>query len=182
MNPERWRQIEHIYHGALEQDSVQRESFVAQACGPDDELRREILALLAQPEEGEKIDHAAWEAGAHLLAESVTRELKADTTIGPYRIERSLGAGGMGEVYRAIDTRLNRAVAIKFLSERLADESGRRRFQQEAKTASSLNHPHILTVFEAGESDGRSIWYWNLPMRGRCGTGFSPRNQAGGRS
>src|SRR5258707_15702435 len=57
----------------------------------------------------------------------------------------------MGEVYRAVDVRLNRPVAIKFLSTKVADESARRRFQQEAKTASSLNHPHILTVFEAGE-------------------------------
>src|SRR5260370_8423104 len=61
----------------------------------------------------------------------------------------------MGEVYRAVDTRLNRPVAIKFLSTQIADESARRRFQQEAKTASSLNHPHILTVFEAGEIEGR---------------------------
>src|SRR5262249_44026182 len=109
----------------------------------------------AQPQEGEKLDQPAWQAGAHLLAETVTPELKAGATIGPYRIEGFLGAGGMGEVYRAIDTRLNRSIAIKFLSERLGGESGRRRFQQEAKTASSLNHPHILTVFEAGESDGR---------------------------
>lgn len=155
MNPERWRQIEDIYHGALEQDSVRREGFVAQACGHDDELRREVLALLAQPEEGERIDQPAWLAGAHLLPVTVTLELKAGAAIGPYRIEGVVGAGGMGKVYRAVDTRLNRPVAIKFLSENLADESARRRFQQEAKTASSLNHPHILTVFEAGETDGR---------------------------
>lgn len=155
MNPERWHQIERIYHGALEQDTVERESFVAQACGSDDELRGEVLALLAQPPEGDKLDGPAWEAAAHLLTEPFPHELNPATGIGPYRIENFLGAGGMGEVYRATDTRLNRPVAIKFLSERLADESGRRRFQLEAKTASSLNHPHILTVFEAGESDSR---------------------------
>src|SRR5207237_9466694 len=127
MNPERWRQIERIYHGALEQDSVQRESFVAQACESDDELRREVLALLAQPQEGDKLDQPAWQAGAHLLAETVTPELKTGATIGAYRIEGFLGAGGMGQVYRAIDTRLNRSIAIKFLSERLGNESGRRR-------------------------------------------------------
>jgi serine/threonine protein kinase/Tol biopolymer transport system component len=155
MNPERWRQIEDIYHQALEQDAAGRDSFVAQVCGSDDALRAEVSALLAQPPEGEKLDRPAWEAAVHLLAETATSELKAGTTIGPYRIENLLGVGGMGEVYRAVDTRLNRPVAIKFLSQRLADDSGRRRFQQEAKTASSLNHPHILTVFEAGERDGQ---------------------------
>ena len=77
------------------------------------------------------------------------------TRLGPYEIVAKLGEGGMGEVYRATDTRLNRPVAIKFLSAEIADEHSRRRFQQEAKTASSLNHPHILTVHEAGEIGGR---------------------------
>src|SRR5262245_60723377 len=81
--------------------------------------------------------------------------LAPGTRLGPYEIQAPLGAGGMGEVYRAQDTRLNRPVAIKFLSADTADASARRRFQQEAQTASSLNHPHILTVFEAGEWEGR---------------------------
>jgi serine/threonine protein kinase len=76
------------------------------------------------------------------------------TPFGPYLIERPLGEGGMGIVYRATDTRLSRPVAIKMLSEEL-DAGARRRFQREAQTASSLNHPHILTVHDAGERDGR---------------------------
>ena len=72
-----------------------------------------------------------------------------------YRIESSLGQGGMGVVYRALDTKLNRPVAIKFLSDDLADAAARRRFQREAQTASSLNHPHIVTVHDVGEVDGR---------------------------
>ena len=76
-------------------------------------------------------------------------------TIGTYRLDYQLGEGGMGTVYRATDTRLNRAVAIKFVSTDLADASARRRFQREAQLASSLNHPHILTVHDAGELDGR---------------------------
>ncbi len=71
--------------------------------------------------------------------------------LGMYEIEATIGTGGMGEVYRAIDTRLGRPVAIKVLSSEFADPSARRRFQQEAKMASALNHPHILTVYEAGE-------------------------------
>src|SRR4026209_476737 len=81
--------------------------------------------------------------------------LTAGTRLGPYEIVGMLGAGGMGEVYRAEDTRLDRPVAIKFLSAEIADESARRRFQQEAKMASALNHPHIVTVHEASEIDGR---------------------------
>jgi serine/threonine protein kinase len=75
--------------------------------------------------------------------------------IGPYKIEAPLGQGGMGIVYRALDTKLNRSVAIKFLSQELADAAARRRFQREAQMASSLNHPHILTVYDIGEDEGR---------------------------
>src|SRR5262245_14054029 len=75
--------------------------------------------------------------------------------IGPYRIESKLGEGGMGTVYRALDTKLNRPVAIKFLSNELADAAARRRFQREAQMASSLNHPHIVTVYDAGDLEGR---------------------------
>ncbi len=81
--------------------------------------------------------------------------LSERTRLGPYEIVARIGADGMGEVYRAKDTRLDRPVAIKFLHMELADENARRRFQQEAKTASALNHPHILTVFEAGELEGQ---------------------------
>src|SRR6266550_753460 len=74
--------------------------------------------------------------------------------IGPYEIVELLGKGGMGEVYRARDTKLNRPVAVKFLSGDLADATARRRFQREAQMASSLNHPHILTVYDAGDFQG----------------------------
>src|ERR1700730_16293862 len=74
--------------------------------------------------------------------------------IGPYRLESQIGEGGMGTVYRGLDTKLNRPVAIKFLSTDLADAAARRNFQREAQMASSLNHPHILTVHDAGEMDG----------------------------
>src|SRR5579859_4175924 len=77
------------------------------------------------------------------------------TQVGSYRIESQLGEGGMGTVYRALDTKLNRPVAIKFLSGDLADAAALRRFQREAQMASSLNHPHILTVHDAGEFEGR---------------------------
>ena len=75
--------------------------------------------------------------------------------LGVYEVQAPLGAGGMGVVYRALDTNLNRPVAIKFLSDDLAEPAARRRFQREARTASSLNHPHIVTVHDAGEFEGR---------------------------
>ena len=81
--------------------------------------------------------------------------LAAGTKLGPYEIIAPIGEGGMGEVYRALDTKLNRPVAVKFLSDELADAAARRRFQREAQTASSLNHPHIVTVHDAGEIEGR---------------------------
>ena len=83
------------------------------------------------------------------------KPLTSGAQIGSYRIEFQLGEGGMGTVYRAFDTKLNRPVAIKFLSNELADAAARRRFQRDAQMASSLNHPHILTVHDAGEFEGR---------------------------
>jgi serine/threonine protein kinase len=84
--------------------------------------------------------------------------LATGTKLGPYQIVSLIGAGGMGEVYRALDTRLNRPVAVKLLSEEWADASARRRFQREAQAASSLNHPHVVTVHDAGEIEGRQYW------------------------
>src|SRR6185369_8653464 len=83
------------------------------------------------------------------------QRLVSGAQIGAYRLESQLGEGGMGTVYLALDTKLNRPVAIKFLSDDLADAAARRRFQREAQMASSLNHPHILTVLDVGELGGR---------------------------
>ncbi len=102
------------------------------------------VSLLRQ-EEPSLLEHAAWEASAPAPG----------SRLGAYEIVSKLGEGGMGVVYRALDTRLNRTVAVKLLSENLADAAARRRFQREAKTASSLNHPHIVTVHDAGEFDER---------------------------
>ena len=89
------------------------------------------------------------------IKQPVRGALGPGTKIGVYRIEAPVGEGGMGTVFRAVDTRLNRPVAIKVLSNELADADARRRFQREAQLASSLNHPHILTVYDVGEFEGR---------------------------
>src|SRR5690242_12078018 len=88
-------------------------------------------------------------------ANSQGRRMSPGIQIGGYRLESSVGEGGMGTVYRALDTKLNRPVAIKFLSNELADAAACRRFQREAQMASSLNHPHIVTVYDVGEFEGR---------------------------
>ena len=95
--------------------------------------------------------------------------------VGRYQLQEQLAEGGMGVVYRGIDTRLNRTVAIKFLSERLGDPAGRRRFQREAQTASSLNHPNILTIHDAGELDGRQ--YLVMEFVGETLTSWSQRER-----
>ena len=131
---------------AIELQGEARATLLAQA---DTEVRKEVEAMLAQPD---RSNRPAWETEP----ESPTAlNLGPGTQLGQYRIEAEIGAGGMGTVFRAIDTRLKRPVAIKFLSDDLADAAARRRFQREAQMASSLNHPHILTVYDVGEFDGR---------------------------
>ena len=148
MDPERFRQIEKLYHAVAELPVGQRAAILAQA---DPEIRREVEALLAQPDGAALLSRPT----ASPLEESTLTHLGVGAMWGSYRIENQIGAGGMGVVYRALDTRLNRPVAIKVLSHEMADADARRRFQREAQMASSLNHPHILTVYDAGEFDGR---------------------------
>jgi eukaryotic-like serine/threonine-protein kinase len=147
MTPERWRQIQELYLRAVDLGGEEREVLLAGA-GP--EVRQRVKAMLAQPSGSKLLDRPPWES----LPES-SAHITLGTQLGAYRIETILGERGMGIVYRALDTKLNRPVAVKLLSDDLADAASRRRFQREAQTASSLNHPHILTVHDAGEVDGR---------------------------
>jgi serine/threonine protein kinase/Tol biopolymer transport system component len=149
MTRERWRQIEELYLAAVELKGEERAALLAQA---DSEVRLEVEAMLAQPTRSNLLDHPAWESELEPAAASLPG---LGVQIGQYRIETPIGAGGMGTVFRAVDIKLHRPVAIKFLSDDLADAAARRRFQREAQVASSLNHPHILTVYDVGEFDGR---------------------------
>ncbi len=150
MTPERWRQVTEVFHTALARDASARAPYLDQACADDPVLRAEVEAMLAAHAESARLSAVSVNVPATRMP-----QIESGVMIGPYRIERLIGAGGMGEVYRALDTKLNRPVAIKFLSDDLADSSARRRFQREAQLASSLNHPHILTVHDAGDFEGR---------------------------
>ena len=151
MNAERLRQIEELYHSARERELGERSAFLAEACRGDEELRRKVELLLAQDVSnddavGEKIlDRPAWEAAPSLLGQPGSARLTPGMQIGPYKIEALLGAGGMGEVYRALDTRLKRTVAIKVAKENFGE-----RFEREARAIAALNHPNICQIYDVG--------------------------------
>jgi formylglycine-generating enzyme required for sulfatase activity/dienelactone hydrolase len=141
MSFERQEQIQSLYRAALERPASERFAFVAEHSNGDPDLRLAVESLLSKPD-------------ATAVAYPPVG-VAVGTVIGSYRIDGVLAGGGMGVVCRATDTKLNRPVAIKFLSADLFDANARRRFQQEAQMASALNHPHILTVYDVGELDGR---------------------------
>jgi serine/threonine protein kinase/Tol biopolymer transport system component len=155
MTPNRWQQVDKLLEQALEQEPDRRAAFLDEACNGDAALRQEVESLLsAHGRAGDFIAAPALGVAAPTSRGAGVRVL-AGQQLGPYHIESMLGEGGMGVVYRARDPKLNRFVAVKVLSEDVADYAARRRFQREAQLASSLNHPHILTVYDAGEFEGR---------------------------
>ena len=147
MTPERWRQITGIFQDALAHETGQRDAFVDGACGDDHALRLAVDELL-------NAHHKAGRFGETPLSAPAPR-LEPGAPVGPYRIVQLLGAGGMGEVYRAHDAKLGRDVAIKVLPQIFSVDPGRRaRFDREARLLASLNHPHIAAVYGTEESDG----------------------------
>ena len=154
MTPERWQEIEAVLQGALDRPPLERASFLDDACAGDEELKEEANSLIsAYDEAGDFIEQPAIAQDARVLVGGDTDE-NIGREIGPYRIIERLGAGGMGEVYLAQDARLSRLVALKILPAYFASDDARlRRFQSEARAASALNHPNILTIHEVGESE-----------------------------
>jgi eukaryotic-like serine/threonine-protein kinase len=151
MTPERWKQVDQLMQDALDRGPAERAAFLAEACGGDDELRREVESLIGFHERAENfIETPPAEVAADWLA---VKELRAGQTIGHYQLIRQIGRGGMGEVYLALDSRLERQVALKLLPPRFTEDFERvRRFRQEARAVSALNHPNIITIHEIGKA------------------------------
>jgi hypothetical protein len=142
MTPERFRQIEELYHTARKGTTDDRAALLTKA---DPELRREVESLLMEHISGSFLDGPAIQNAPQLLDDSTPIELAVDANLGPYRIESKLGEGGMGEVFLAVDTRLGRSVAIKKTRGQFSS-----RFEREARAISSLNHPNICTLHDVG--------------------------------
>ncbi|HET6959360.1 MAG TPA: serine/threonine-protein kinase [Vicinamibacterales bacterium] len=153
---ERWIRVKQLFTDALALDAAARPSFLAGACEGDELMRREVESLLSSHDEaGDRFERPA--SGAAALAAAgfgsapSSLHLTIGTRLGPYEIVSPIGVGGMGEVYKARDTRLNRTVAIKILPPQIAaDPEGRVRFEREARAVAALNHPHICTLHDVG--------------------------------
>ncbi len=151
MASERWQHVEQLYHAALAQSDEERAAFLRDACGGDDELREEVESLLTYDRDAQTFLAAAF-APSNWRA---PQQMAPGQRFGSYEIVTFLGAGGMGDVYRAHDTRLRRHVAIKFLPDVFAEDSARRaRFEREARLLASLNHPHVAAIYGFDDYDG----------------------------
>lgn len=156
MTPEQWEKITEIFQSASELSADERDEFLKQRCGGDDTLRHEVESLLAaETEVGDFIERPIV---GDLVTGSEVRErsFKSGDVIAHYTIEEAIGFGGMGEVYRATDTKLNRQVALKILPPHFTrDKAFLRRFRNEALAAATLNHPNVATIYSVEEYAGR---------------------------
>jgi Tol biopolymer transport system component len=157
MNSDRWSEVERFYHAALEREAPERKTFLEQRC-PDEDVRREVQSLLDHEQDGDNLlEGAPWGLIPREPAINVEfgPPLAVGTRLGRYQIVSRIGSGGMGEVYRAIDSRLKREVAIKVLPENFASDPQRiARFEREARAAGALNHPNIVSVYDVGQENG----------------------------
>lgn len=159
MIAERWRHIEGLLQEALARSAAERAGYLDAACSGDLSLRRELESLLRHEAQA----CSFLESNASSVSAPATRELvPAGERIGPYTVLELLGSGGMGDVYKAHDQRLDRHLAMKFLPLMTGDGASFRRFEQEARSASALNHPNICTVHDVGEHGGRPFLVMEL--------------------
>lgn len=145
MTSERWQRIEQVYQAARDREPPQRAAYIEEICGEDQDLRRQVESLLSHDDSSPEVplNRPAWVTFGG--SDGAVAKPAPGTRLGPYEIECSIGSGGMGEVFRARDTRLNRGVAVKLLRAQFSD-----RLQREARAISALNHPHICTLYDVG--------------------------------
>jgi serine/threonine protein kinase/Flp pilus assembly protein TadD len=169
MTPERWRRITEVFHLARTREATARAALLDDVCADDVALRADVESMLAADAAAVRFDEAP------LFAPATPPQLQAGACLGPYHIKTLLGAGGMGEVYRAHDARLDRDVAIKVLSATTV-RGPDARLVREARSAASLNHPHICTIYEVGETAGHAY----IAMELIDGTPLDQQIPAGG--
>ncbi|MGC1322414.1 MAG: protein kinase [Candidatus Udaeobacter sp.] len=158
MEPELWQRITDVFDEAMTRGPKERIAFLEEACEGDGDLRKQVERLVKSHEKsGDFLESSAFAEAPELLTDD-RASASVGELIGHYRIESLIGIGGMGEVYLARDERLGRKVALKLLPERLTtDETQLNRFKNEARSASALNHPNILTVYEIGAEGNRQF-------------------------
>src|SRR5438128_3753497 len=160
-DPDRWQHVERLYHAALARDAGDRSQFLRDACGGDEALRREVESLLTYANAADKfLDAPAIDMAGHRISDAgagagARAAPHVGQRLGPYEIGSLLGAGGMGDVYRARDSRLGRDVAIKILPRAFtADADRRARFEREARLLAALNHPNIGAIYGFEDREG----------------------------
>ncbi len=159
MDPEKLRQIEERYHAALELPPDEREAYIQESCGDDEELRREIETLLdVKISSNNFFETPPLSLAAEMFSQKERHANLVGKEISHYKIIRLLGAGGMGEVYLAEDTKLHRQIALKVLTSQFESDNERiKRFKKEARAVSALNHPNIITIYSIEETEAGSF-------------------------